>query len=107
MSCTSPMSASTACNFLSDILPGIVFSVSINARSPAESLLEKSPPFENGVKVRAEQNWFQIFLTVQNVTTSYSQNLLKYYCCELATATTTSTTAKTQASRAQNSYSYS
>ena len=30
-----------------------------------------------------------------------------YFCCELTTATTMSTTAKTQASRAQKSYSYS
>ena len=37
----------------------------------------------------------------QNVTTSYSQKLLKYFCCELTTATTVSTTANTQASRAQ------
>ena len=43
----------------------------------------------------------------QNVITSYSQKLLKYFCCELTTATTVSTTAKTQASRAQKSYSYS
>ena len=41
-----------------------------------------------------------------NVITSYSQKLLKYFCCELTTATTVSTTAKTQASRAQKSYSY-
>ena len=40
----------------------------------------------------------------QNVITSYSQKLLKYFCCELTTATTVSTTAKTQASRAQKSY---
>ena len=43
----------------------------------------------------------------QNVVTSYSQKLLKYFCCELTTATTVSTTAKIQASRAQKSYSYS
>ena len=43
----------------------------------------------------------------QNVITSYSQKSLKYFCCELTTATTVSTTAKTQASRAQKSYSYS
>ena len=43
----------------------------------------------------------------QNVITSYSQKLLKYFCCELTTATTVSTAAKTQASRAQKSYSYS
>ena len=45
--------------------------------------------------------------TDKNVITSYSQKLLKYFCCELTTATTVSTTAKTRASRAQKSYSYS
>ena len=43
----------------------------------------------------------------QNVITSYSQKLLKYFCCELTTATTVSTTAKTRVSRAQKSSSYS
>ena len=43
----------------------------------------------------------------QNATTSHSQKLLKYFCCELRTATTVSTTAKTQASRAQKLYLYS
>ena len=38
----------------------------------------------------------------QNVITSYSQKLLKYFCCELTTATTVSGTAKTQASRTKS-----
>ena len=45
--------------------------------------------------------------TDKNVITSYSQKLLKYFCRELTTATRVSPTAKTQASRAQKSYSYS